>query len=98
LLTVNTYAKPGVSDRAAAWTVGRAGRVVLVVRVSVPRAGAVTTAMPHRRGPDHHDAPLSWLFPGRRRAGAGAVPVPLVRERPLGCASKGPTPKAFGRT
>jgi hypothetical protein len=41
--------------------------VVRLVRVPVLGAGTVTTAMLHRRCPGHHDAPSSWLFPGRRR-------------------------------
>jgi hypothetical protein len=46
--------------------------VVLTVRVPAPGAGTVTTAMLHRRGSDHRDAPSSWLGPGRCRGCPGA--------------------------
>ena len=41
-------------------------------RVPVPGALTVTTAMLHRRGSDHRDAPSSWLGPGRCRGCPGA--------------------------
>jgi len=59
------------------------GRVVLLVRVAgfrLPVAGILTTAMFHRRCPDHGDVPSSWLRRGRCRA----CLVPVVRERQLG--------------
>jgi hypothetical protein len=59
----------------AGWVVLVAGWVVLVVRlvrVAVPGAGILTTAMLHRRGSGHRDAPSSWLGPGRCRDCPGA--------------------------
>jgi hypothetical protein len=50
----------------AAWIARLVVLVVLVVRlvrVPVLGAGTVTTAMLHRGGSDHGDAPSSWLFP-----------------------------------
>jgi len=74
------------SAGGSAWI---AGRVVLLVRVAgfrLPGAGSVTTAMLHRRCPDHGDVPSSWLRRGRCRA----CLVPVVRERQLGRAAKRP--------
>jgi hypothetical protein len=72
------------SSGVSPWIVGRVVLVARLVRVPVPGAGTVTTAMLHRRGSDHGDAPSSWLSSAGAGAGAGAVPVPVVRERPLG--------------
>jgi hypothetical protein len=56
----------------SAWIVGLVVLVVRLARVPVPEAGALTTAMLHRRGSDHRDAPSSWLGPGRCRGCPGA--------------------------
>jgi hypothetical protein len=67
------------SSGVSAWIVGRVVLVARLVRVLVPGAGAVTTAMLHRRGSDHGDAPSWWLRRGpvpdalsARGAGASA--------------------------
>jgi hypothetical protein len=60
------------SSGVSAWIVGRVVLMVRLVRVPVPGAGTGTTAMLHRRGPDHGDAPSWWLGPGRCRGCPGA--------------------------
>jgi DNA-binding Xre family transcriptional regulator len=45
----------------SAWIARLLVLVVRLVRVPVPGAGTVTTAMLHRRGPDHGNAPSSWF-------------------------------------
>ena len=79
-----------LSAGVGAWIAGRVVPMVRLVRVPVPGAGTLTrrqcsivvvltTTMLHRRG--------------YARAGAGAVPVPVVRERRLGRADlAGPPP------
>jgi len=73
--------------------------MVRLVRVPVPGTGILTTAMLHRRGSDHHDAPSWWL--GRVRTGgagrswgAGASwPVSTTRWR-AGRRGSGLVPRA----
>ncbi len=61
-----------LSSGMGAWVARWVVLVVRLVRVPVLGAGTVTTAMLHRRGSDHRDAPSSWLGPGRCRDGPGA--------------------------
>ncbi len=82
------YSSSGVST----WIVGRVVLVVRLVCVPVLGAGTVTTAMLHRRG-----TTTAMLHRrGCGRAGARAVPVPVVRERPLGRAGLAWPPRGSG--